>query len=523
VALVCVVTCAPMSVTLCVLYAAILLVLSVYGIHRSYLVVMAAHLRREIEVLKRGVPAIGAIEMAANTLPRVTIQLPIYNESTVVRRLIDAVSKIEWPRDRLEIQVLDDSTDETREIARRRIDELQRAGLDVVHLHRTDRIGYKAGALAAGLKVAKGEFVALFDADFLPPPNFLRAIMAHFDDSNVAMVQTRWGHLNRGHSILTRVGALMLDGHHLVENRVRAAAGWLFNFAGTGGVWRTCAIESAGGWEHDTLTEDLDLSYRAQLLGWRFVYREDVVTPAELPEDISAFRAQQFRWATGTVQTSRKLLRRVLGSGLPLSARAEAFFHLTPHFAYPLTLLLSVILLPLVLLLPGSNSLVILAIDIPLFFGTTGSLAAFYATAERAQGRRARDALFVVPALIGVGVGLTPLITRALVRGFRTMAGEFVRTPKKGTTVGGRYRTALSVPFAESILCVISFASTVASLRTGHFIATPFAALFTAGYGYMAGTMLLEQVTRARPSTALEPHATQPDTDVSLEESAATQ
>ena len=246
------------------------------------------------------------------------------------------------------------------------------------------------------------------------------------------------------------------------------------------------------------------------------MYREDIVTPAELPEDISAFRAQQFRWAVGTVQTQRKLLRRVLRSPLPLGARIEAFFHLTPHFAYPLTLLLSIILLPLVLLMPAKNSLTIFAIDIPLFFGTTGSLAAFYAMAERAQGRRVRDALPVVPALIAIGVGLTPLITRALVRGFRSMAGEFVRTPKRGSKGVVRYRSSMSVPLVESLLCLVSFASTVASIRTGHYVATPFAALFTAGYGYMAGKMLVEQMDRVRPVPV-----TAPEGEAVLEELAA--
>jgi cellulose synthase/poly-beta-1,6-N-acetylglucosamine synthase-like glycosyltransferase len=434
----------------------------------------------------------------------------------VVHRLLDAVAGIEYPRDRLQIQVLDDSTDETTDLARRHVEALRDAGLDIVLVHRVDRVGYKAGALDAGLKLAKGELVALFDADFIPPRDFLRSVVPHFDDPKVAVVQARWSHLNRSHSILTRVAALMLDGHHLIENRVRAAAGWFFNFAGTGGIWRKEAIADAGGWQHDTLTEDLDLSYRAQLLGWKFVYREDVVTPAELPEDVSAFRAQQFRWAVGTVQTQRKLLRRVLHAELPLGTRVEAFFHLTPHFAYPLTLLLSVILLPLVLLLPAKNSLTIFAIDIPLFFGTTGSLAAFYAMAERAQGRRARDALAVVPALIGIGVGLTPLVTKALVRGYRTMAGEFVRTPKKGATGVVRYRTSLTVPLVESLLCVISFASAVASVRTGHYVATPFAALFTGGYGYMAGKMLLEQIDRARAAEAAAPAP-----EALIEESAA--
>jgi cellulose synthase/poly-beta-1,6-N-acetylglucosamine synthase-like glycosyltransferase len=489
-----------MGLYVCVLYAAVLSILSVYGIHRSYLVFMEKRLHERLRVNKMGVPALPPFsgDVTSSQLPTVTIQLAIFNEATVARRLLESVARIEYPRHLLEIQVLDDSTDETRAILRRCVAELQEAGREVTYLHRENRVGYKAGALAAGLKVARGELLALFDADFIPPSDFLRKVIPHFEDPKVAMVQTRWGHLNRDHSILTRVAALMLDGHHLMENRVRAAAGWLFNFAGTGGVWRKCAIEEAGGWQHDTLTEDLDLSYRAQLIGWRFVYREDIVTPAELPEDVSAFRAQQFRWALGTVQTSRKLLRRILRSDLSFGARAEAFFHLTPHFAYPLTLLLSVILLPLVILMPGSNSALVVALDVPLFLGTTGSLAAFYAAAERAQGRRRRDALLVVPALIGVGVGLTPLITGALFRGYRQMAGEFVRTPKKGATTGARYRTtALALPFAETLLFLVSLAATIASTRTGHVIATPFAALFTAGYGYMAGTMIYEQVQRA--------------------------
>ena len=374
------------------------------------------------------------------------------------------------------------------------------ADLDIVYMRRTDRTGYKAGALDAGLKVAKGELVAIFDADFLPQPDFLRALAPHFvADPKVGMVQARWGHLNRAYSLLTRVQALMLDGHHLVENRARSAAGWLFNFSGTGGMWRKAAIETSGGWQHDTLTEDLDLSYRAQLAGWKFVYRENVVTPAELPEDVSAFRAQQFRWAKGTVQTSRKLMKRVMTSPLSVGQRIEAFFHLTPHFAYPLMVFLSILLLPALILMPATNPRTMLLVDLPLCVGTTGSLAAFYAMAEAAQGRKRLDALRQLPALLALGAGLAPHLTKAVIEGLQSMAGEFVRTPKKGT-VAGRYRARADLPMIEIALCLFSFASTVASLETGHWFATPFAMLFTFGYGYVAALVASEQLARRRSS-----------------------
>jgi cellulose synthase/poly-beta-1,6-N-acetylglucosamine synthase-like glycosyltransferase len=487
-----------MHIALCTAYFAVLLVLAMYGLHRSHLVLTVLRQQRTLKDLKEGVPALPSEGIGArDDVPFVTLQLPLYNEATVVDRLLDQVAKIEWPASRLEIQVLDDSTDETRAIARRKVEELRDRGLDVTYIHRVDRTGYKAGALDHGLKVAKGELVAIFDADFLPQPDFLRAVVPHFmQDPRVGMVQARWGHLNREYSMLTRTQALMLDGHHLVENRARAAAGWLFNFSGTGGIWRKDAIASAGGWQHDTLTEDLDLSYRAQLAGWRFVYRENVVTPAELPEDISAFRAQQFRWAKGTVQTARKLSARLMRARLTPMQRIEAMFHLTPHFAYPLMVLLSVLLLPALVLMPATNVRAMLMIDLPLVIGTTGSLVGFYTMAELAQGRSARGALRQLPALLALGAGLAPHLTKAVWEGLWSMSGEFVRTPKKGS-LEGRYRAVADLPLTETALCLVSGVATVASIESGHWFATPFAMLFAFGYGYVAFFVASEQLARA--------------------------
>jgi cellulose synthase/poly-beta-1,6-N-acetylglucosamine synthase-like glycosyltransferase len=484
-----------MATVLIALYFIVLLLLCGYGLHRARLAWLCLRCQPR--------DAVREVDTAA--LPAVTIQLPLYNEATVVQRLLEAVSRIDYPADRLEIQVLDDSDDETRVLAQVMVERLQRQGLNIQYLRRPSREGYKAGALEFGLKTASGELIAIFDADFVPNPEFLRAIVGHFSQPSVGMVQARWGHLNRDASLLTALQALMLDGHHLVENRARYAVGCYFNFAGTAGVWRRSAIIGAGGWQHDTLTEDLDLSYRAQLAGWRFVYRSDVVTPSELPEDISAFRAQQYRWAKGTVQTARKLLREVVSSPLLTPGqRLEAVFHLTPHFAYPLMLTLSALLPFALALLPAVDSWrTMLLVDAPLFGGATGSLAAFYAIANRAQGRPASEALKKLPALMALGVGLSPHLSRAVFEGMLSDAGEFVRTPKRGTR-GGRYHQRLRLPVVELVLALLSAVSVAISLETSHYLATPFAMLFTLGYAYMAGMMMIEQLARRR---ALAPSA----------------
>ena len=533
-----------MQTALCFAYFAVLLMLASYGIHRSHLVFTVLRHTKKLKKLREGQPRL-AFDADPKDLPHVTIQLPLYNEATVVARLLDHAAKIDYPRSKLEIQVLDDSTDESRQMARSKALELAesapslsadvrddwRGDLDIVYLHRVDRTGYKAGALDKGLDVAKGELVAIFDADFLPEPTFLRDLVPHFigeENAKVGMVQARWGHMNRELSWLTRVQALMLDGHHLVENRARHAAGWLFNFSGTGGMWRRKAIDEAGGWEHDTLTEDLDLSYRAQMKGWKFVYRENVVTPAELPEDVSAFRAQQFRWAKGTVQTARKLMKKVMfDSELSLSQRMEAFFHMTPHFAYPLMVVLSVLLLPALILMPATNTGTMLLVDLPLCIGTTGSLLAFYAMAEAAQGRKRMSAVRTLPALLALGAGLAPHLSKAVFEGLRSMAGEFVRTPKHGANHSHRYRARADLPMAEVFLCLLSLGSVVASIETGHWFATPFAMLFMIGYGYVASLVASEQLARRRAarlapaSAAGELDSVPPPAPASTEELAA--
>jgi cellulose synthase/poly-beta-1,6-N-acetylglucosamine synthase-like glycosyltransferase len=475
-------------VALLVLYGFVLLVLCTYGAHRAHLVYTWARNRRRVR------EAIESYRLpAAGELPTVTVQLPLYNEATVVERLLDAVARIDYPRDRLQIQVLDDSSDETRLLAARRVSELQSTGLDIEYVRRPGREGYKAGALNYGLHSATGELIAMFDADFVPQPDFLKAVVGHFTDPQVAMVQTRWTHMNRSQSLFTEIQALLLDGHHLVENQARFGSGKLFNFSGTGGIWRRQAIESAGGWQHDTLTEDMDLSYRAQLQGWRFIYRPDVVTPSELPEDMSAFRAQQFRWGKGTVQCARKLLGRVMRGDLTRSQRIEAWFHLTPHLAYPAMLLLTILVLPAVLLLPASDWATLLAVDLPLCCGATGSIALFYATAERAQGRSAWSAVLKLPAIIALGAGLSPLVTRAVLGGMSQMAGEFVRTPKRGTTLG-RYKQRAKLPWIEMVLAVHSMAAVGAAIESGHYFAAPFTALFACGYLYVAYHVIVEQL-----------------------------
>ena len=282
--------------------------------------------------------------------PVVTLQLPIYNEMYVIERLIKTVCEMDYPIDKLEIQVLDDSTDETVEIVANIVKEYQLRGFDIHHIHRTDRTGYKAGALKEGLKVAKGEFVGIFDADFIPRKNFLKIVLPFFKDPKIGMVQTRWEHLNRAYSLVTQIQALALDGHFVLEQQVRNKAGYFINFNGTSGVWRKECIFDAGNWEADTLTEDLDLSYRAQLKGWKFKYLTDFTTPSEVPSEINSLKSQQFRWTKGAIETARKMLFRVWAAKIPLKTKIMCTFHLTNNIVFPFILVACLLNMPIVLI-----------------------------------------------------------------------------------------------------------------------------------------------------------------------------
>src|SRR5512135_434807 len=411
-----------LELSVVVAYALLLLVLSVYGSHR-YAIAYLYYRHKYRLPTPRGRFA---------ELPRVTIQLPIFNEMYVTERLIGAVAKIDYPRDLLEVQVLDDSTDETQAIARACVERHRAAGLDISYVHRTNRKGFKAGALEHGLALAKGEFVAVFDADFVPEPDFLRRTIPYFTDPGIGMVQARWGHLNRDYSALTQAQAILLDGHFVIEHTARNRSGRFFNFNGTAGIWRRTTIASAGGWQHDTLTEDLDLSYRAQLKGWKFVFLPEVVAPAEIPVEMSAFKSQQHRWAKGSIQTAMKLLPRIWKSELPADVKKEAFFHLTANVAYLLMIPLAV-LMPITVVVRVSHGwMEVLLLDLPFFAAATMSVCVFYVASQREVGASRWQRVKYLPLLMALGIGLSVNQARAVVEALLGHQTGFTRTPKRG-------------------------------------------------------------------------------------------
>jgi cellulose synthase/poly-beta-1,6-N-acetylglucosamine synthase-like glycosyltransferase len=463
--------------TIC--YLSVLLGLSAYGVHRYFIIYLFLKHRNK--------PTLPQAQFGQ--LPKVTVQLPIFNEIYVVERLLKSVSELDY----LQIQVLDDSTDDTRELTKRCVLELKARGLNVELIQRTDRSGFKAGALEAGLATAEGEFICILDADFVPQPDLLQKTIHHFTDPKIGMIQTRWGHLNRKYSLLTRVQAMFLDGHLLLEQTARSRSGRFFNFNGTAGLWRRSCIEEAGGWQHDTLTEDLDLSYRAQLVGWRFIFLPDVITPAELPVDMNGFKSQQHRWTKGSIQTCKKLLPTIWRSNLSLPLKLEATAHLTSNFAYLLLACLCVLLHPSVGG-PQTGWMRMLLVDVPIFLTASCSVGVFYICAQRElHPRNWMKEILYLPALLALGVGLSINNARAVLEAMFNHKSDFARTPKYGIERKKQpWRNAKYMPL-KSILPVIEMGFAIYftyflwfAIQHRQYLTVPFLAMFQLGFLYVS-------------------------------------
>ena len=485
-------------------YFIVLTILAAYGAHRYWMVYL---------YYKHGKNKTTEPAVRFGELPRVTVQLPIFNEQYVVDRLLDAVCRLDYPKEKLDIQLLDDSTDETVEVARLLVDRYAALGHPVKYLHRDNREGFKAGALAEGLKTAQGEFVAIFDADFVPPPDFLLKCIHHFTDPAVGMVQTRWTHINRHYSLLTEVEAILLDGHFVLEHSARARSGVFFNFNGTAGMWRRQAIDEAGGWEHDTLTEDTDLSYRAQLKGWKFLYLQGVECPAELPVEMTAFKTQQARWAKGLIQVSKKILPRVLASDASRHQKIEAWYHLTANLSYPLMIVLSVLLLPAMIIRFYQGWFQMLYIDLPLFMASTFSISSFYLVSQKELFPKSWPrALLYLPLLMSLGIGLTITNTIAVLEALVGKQTAFARTPKyrveskKDKIFATKYRKRLGwVPWIELLIGTYFALAIFYAIDNENYFTVPFLLLFVVGY-WCTGLMSLLQGRFAGLSVGSESH-----------------
>ncbi len=466
-----------------VCYLIVLTGLSIYGIHRYVIVYLfLRHRHRKPKPLSR-----------FENLPQVTVQLPIFNEYYVVERLLKSVSELDYPKDRLQIQVLDDSSDDTRELTRKLTADLKTKGFDIELRQRIDRTGFKAGALEAGLSTCKGNFILILDADFVPRGDLLKQTIHHFTDPGIGMIQTRWGHINRTYSLLTRIQAMFLDGHLLLEQTARSRSGRFFNFNGTAGLWRRSCIEDSGGWQHDTLTEDLDLSYRAQIRGWRFVFLSDLVTPAELPADMNGFKSQQHRWTKGSIQTCKKMLPAIWRSPLPFFIKLEAALHLTSNFTYLLLAFLCVLLHPSFGDY-GAGHWRMWLIDVPIFLAASVSVAVFYVCAQRELHPKTwkREILFM-PALIALGIGLSLNNARAVLEAVFNQQSSFTRTPKYGIESksqswrSSKYRSIRTLlPFLELGFALYFTYFIFVCLAEGNFFSIPFLLLFQLGFFYVA-------------------------------------
>jgi cellulose synthase/poly-beta-1,6-N-acetylglucosamine synthase-like glycosyltransferase len=483
--------------TVLILYFAILTVLAVYGGYRVKQVIDFWRYRKFI-------PEPWG-KFAEQDLPVITVQLPLFNEMYVVERLVKAVTEIDYPRAKLEIQVLDDSTDETVKLAETTVAKYAQQGFDIHYLHRADRTGFKAGALEQGLKIAKGELLAIFDADFVPKPDCLRKLVDFFTDPLVGCAQMRWSHINGDYNLLTRLQTIMLDGHFVVEQTTRNRTGGFFNFNGTAGIWRRRAIALSGGWQHDTLTEDTDLSFRAQLMGWKFVYLLDEEAPAEIPVEINAFKAQQRRWAKGVMQVGIKLYPRIWRAPLPLRVKLEMFFRLTGNISYPLMIVASFIQFPLLLVRYNQPFYHLMILDLPLLFFSSISVFLFYGTAVWYLDERRTPRMLHLPLVMGLGIGLAFSNARAVMEALLGIKSDFVRTPKysveqtsDATWKAKKYKRKRGLlPLLELAFSVYFMMAIIYAAHLHMWGTIPFLSLFFFGFGYM-GMMSILQTTSGK-------------------------
>lgn len=449
-------------------------------------------------------------EFDVSEYPEVTIQLPLYNERYVITRLIDATLRLDYPKDKLEVQILDDSTDETTEIIKEHLKRYEGLGFDIKHIHRTNRQGYKAGALKEGLEVARGQFVAIFDADFIPRKKFLkRTIPYFFKDEKLGLVQTRWEHLNREYSLMTRTQAIALDGHFVIEQAVRNRAGFFINFNGTGGVWRKECIFDAGNWEADTLTEDLDLSYRAQMKGWKFKYLVNFTSPAELPSDIFALKSQQFRWTKGAIETMKKLFPVVMKSDMPFKLKVQSFIHLCSNLAYPFILLAAILNLPVMLIkIDGEFDTIFRFMSIFIFAFISSFL--FYLYSQKDVYHDWQKRIIYFPVFMAGSMGFSVNNTKAVFEGLLGKKSEFVRTPKykimgkEESWKGKKYVSKkLSVTtYLEALMAVYTFCGVVLAIATAQIAAIPFQLMFFFGFATVSYLSIRQVVVSNRLNAA---------------------
>jgi cellulose synthase/poly-beta-1,6-N-acetylglucosamine synthase-like glycosyltransferase len=478
--------------TILILYFGILIILAIYGAYRVKQVIDFWRYREFVPQPK------GRFSEAE--LPLITVQLPLFNEMYVVERLVKAVSEIDYPREKLEIQVLDDSTDETVKLAEATVARYAAQGFDISYIHRSDRTGFKAGALENGLKVAKGELLAIFDADFVPRPDCLRKLVDYFTDPVVGCAQMRWSHINGSYNLLTRLQTIMLDGHFVVEQTTRNRTGGFFNFNGTAGIWRRSAIALSGGWQHDTLTEDTDLSFRAQLMGWKFIYLLDEDAPAEIPVEINAFKAQQRRWAKGVMQVGLKLYPRIWRARLPMRVRLEMFFRLTGNISYPLMIVTSFLQFPLLLVRYNQPLYHLMIVDLPLLFFSSISVFLFYGTAVWYLDAKRGPRLLHLPMVMALGIGLAFSNARAVIEALFGVKSDFVRTPKyrvektdDETWKRKKYRRKRGLlPLLELSFSFYFLLAILYSLRMRMWGTVPFLILFFFGFGYMGLMSMLQ-------------------------------